>query len=116
MDIASIIAVAGIAVSIMVNVTLVGRWSGKTSAQIAAIQCDIQRLEVKQDKSNAVKERLVRCEESTKSAHHRIDEIAEKNKRRRKSDEGIFETAGKPGINPGSLGGDLFRGQELGRL
>lgn len=75
MDITAIIAFVGILISIGVNVALVGRWSGKTSAQIAAIQGDIQRLESKQDKSNAIKERLVICEESTKSAHHRIDEI-----------------------------------------
>jgi len=58
-----------------VNVALVARWSGKTSAQISAMQADILRLEKKQDESNQVKERLVKCEESVKSAHHRIDEL-----------------------------------------
>lgn len=75
MDIASVIAVVGVAASIAVNVALVGRWSGKTSAQIAAIQSDIKRLEVKQDQSNSVKERLAVCEDSLKQAHHRITEI-----------------------------------------
>ncbi|NLH00731.1 MAG: hypothetical protein GX488_02310 [Clostridiales bacterium] len=78
MDISTVITVAGFALTIAVNVALVARWSGKTSAQIAAMQADIRRLEVKQDKSNEIKERLAKCEESTKSAHHRIDEIREK--------------------------------------
>ncbi|MCR4442766.1 MAG: hypothetical protein QHH10_10595 [Peptococcaceae bacterium] len=38
----------------------------------------IQELEKKVDKHNSLIERMVVVEQSTKSAHHRIDEIAEK--------------------------------------
>lgn len=75
MEVSTVIAVVGFALTIGVNVALVGRWSGKTSAQITAIQHDIKRLEVKQDKSNNLKERMAVVEQSAKSAHHRIDEL-----------------------------------------
>jgi hypothetical protein len=78
MDTATIIAVLGFVITIAVNVAAIGRWSGKTSAQIAAIQGDIKRLEEKQDKSNALKERMVAVEQSTKSAHHRLDGLDER--------------------------------------
>lgn len=70
-----VITICGFILTISVNVALVARWSGKTSAQISAMQADILRLEKKQDESNKVKERLARCEEMSKSAHHRIDEL-----------------------------------------
>ena len=75
MDVSTVITICGFILTISVNVALVARWSGKTSAQISAMQADILRLEKKQDESNQVKERLVKCEESVKSAHHRIDEL-----------------------------------------
>ena len=75
MDNSTVITICGFILTISVNVALVARWNGKTSAQISAMQADILRLEKKQDESNQVKERLVKCEESVKSAHHRIDEL-----------------------------------------
>lgn len=75
MDVSSVIAVVGFIISICVQVALIARWSGRTSAQITAIQSDIKRLEVKQDKSNEVKERLAVCEDSLRQAHHRITEV-----------------------------------------
>jgi len=44
---------------------------------IKYIEKQIQRLEEKQDKHNGLIERMVKVEESSKSAHHRIDEIKE---------------------------------------
>lgn len=75
MEISTVITVIGFITTICVNVALIARWSGKTSAQITAMQADIKRLEVKQDQSNCIKERLVVCEQSTKAAHHRLDEM-----------------------------------------
>lgn len=75
MDTGTIIAIAGIFLSASVNVALVARWSGKTTAQMEAMRGDIKRLEEKQDKSNAIKERLIVCEERSKSNTHRLDEI-----------------------------------------
>ena len=40
---------------------------------------DIKRLEEKQDKYNHLQERMVRVEESSKSAHKRIDSLEQKN-------------------------------------
>ena len=37
----------------------------------------LDQLEQKQDKHNGLIERMVKVEESTKSAHHRIDEFKE---------------------------------------
>lgn len=44
------------------------------STHIGYIKEDISRLETKQDKHNGLIERMVKVEESVKSAHHRIDE------------------------------------------
>jgi len=74
MDTSAVIALVGIAISIMVNIAVVGRWSGKTSAQITAIQGDIKRLETKQDKHNCLVERMVEVEQRSKSNTHRLDE------------------------------------------
>lgn len=39
------------------------------------IKEDINRLEIKQDKHNGLIERMVVVEESTKCAHHRLDDM-----------------------------------------
>lgn len=38
----------------------------------------LQYMEKKLDKHNNFAERLIKCEESTKSAHHRIDDVSGK--------------------------------------
>ena len=43
-----------------------------------SLKKDIKRLEEKQDKHNSLIERMAIVEQSTKSAHHRIDEMKEK--------------------------------------
>jgi len=43
--------------------------------ELKAIRKDIARLESKQDKYNHLQERMTRVEESTKSAHRRIDTL-----------------------------------------
>lgn len=40
-----------------------------------SLKRDIERLEKKQDKHNCLVERMAVVEQSTKSAHHRIDEL-----------------------------------------
>jgi len=66
MDVSTVITICGFILTISVNVALVARWSGKTTAQISAMQEDIRRLEKKQDESNKVKERIAVCEEILK--------------------------------------------------
>ena len=48
---------------------------GVIYGELKAIRKDIARLEVKQDKYNHLQERMVRVEESAKSAHRRIDTL-----------------------------------------
>ena len=48
---------------------------GVIYGELKAIRKDIARLESKQDKYNHLQERMTRVEESTKSAHRRIDTL-----------------------------------------
>lgn len=52
-------------------------YAGSFAAAWGAVTTRIKYLEQKVDKHNQVIERVYRVEESTKSAHHRIDEIKE---------------------------------------
>jgi len=51
---------------------------GMVKNEIKNLTKQIYRLEKKQDKHNGLIERMVVVEQSTKSAHHRIDEECEK--------------------------------------
>lgn len=48
---------------------------GSYTKTLKYIEEHINRLEEKQDKHNSLIERMVAVEQSTKSAHHRIDEL-----------------------------------------
>ncbi|OLA94790.1 MAG: hypothetical protein BHW64_01915 [Candidatus Melainabacteria bacterium LEY3_CP_29_8] len=60
---------------IVINILSAGIFIGGLSMSIKFIEEQIRRLEEKQDKHNNLIERMVKVEESTKSAHHRIDNI-----------------------------------------
>ncbi len=60
---------------IVINILSAGIFIGGLSMSIKFIEEQIRRLEEKQDKHNNLIERMVKVEESTKSAHHRIDII-----------------------------------------
>lgn len=60
---------------IVINILSAGIFIGGLSMSIKFIEAQIKRLEEKQDKHNNLIERMVKVEESTKSAHHRIDII-----------------------------------------
>jgi hypothetical protein len=60
----------GLLVSLMVYGVSFGIFYG-------TVMTKLNILEKKQDKHNNLIERMTRCEDSTKSAHHRIDEIRE---------------------------------------
>lgn len=51
---------------------------GMVKTELRSLTKQIDRLEKKQDKHNGLIERMVVVEQSTKSAHHRIDEECEK--------------------------------------
>lgn len=60
---------------IIVNVLSAGIFVGGLAVSIKFIEEQICRLEEKQDKHNNLIERMAVVEQSTKSAHHRIDEL-----------------------------------------
>lgn len=62
---------------IIINVLSAGVFLGGLAMAIKYIEKQIARLEEKQDKHNCLIERMVKVEESTKSAHRRLDEFLE---------------------------------------
>ena len=63
---------------IVVNVMTAGIFLGGLAMSIKFIEQQIKRLEDKQDKHNNLVERMVKVEESTKSAHKRLDILDKK--------------------------------------
>lgn len=63
---------------IVVNVLTAGIFLGGLAMSIKFIEQQIKRLEEKQDKHNNLVERMVKVEESTKSAHKRLDILDKK--------------------------------------
>lgn len=67
-----------IAIVLVVNLVSIGIWVGSMSSFKKHINYRLDKLEEKQDKHNNLIERMVAVEQSTKSAHHRIDGIENK--------------------------------------
>lgn len=63
---------------IVVQCLTAGVFIGGLAMSIKFIEAQIKRLEEKQDKHNNLIERMGIVEQSTKSAHHRIDELKRK--------------------------------------
>lgn len=70
MSIEVIIALFGIFVTVVIQALYV-------AYKLGGLEQKLVNLEVKQDKHNNVIERMVRVEDSCKSAHNRLDDIAE---------------------------------------
>lgn len=62
---------AGILITVVIQALYIAFKIGKFEEKLIA-------LEKKQDKHNNLIERMVRVEDSTKSAHHRLDNIEDK--------------------------------------
>lgn len=62
---------AGILITVIIQALYIAFKIGKFEEKLVTI-------EKKQDKHNNLVERMVRVEDSTKSAHHRLDNIEEK--------------------------------------
>lgn len=62
-------------IGLVVQIVAVGIYIGKLEGFKALVDFRFQTLEKKQDKHNNLIERMTRVEDSTKSAHHRIDDI-----------------------------------------
>ena len=58
-----------------INLLTAGIFIGGLAMSIKSIEQQIRRLEEKQDKHNNLIERMVRVEDSTKSAHKRINDV-----------------------------------------
>ena len=63
---------------IIINVMTAGIFLGGLAMSIKFIEQQIKRLEEKQDKHNNLVERMVKVEESAKSAHKRLDILDKK--------------------------------------
>lgn len=64
-----------ITIVIIVNLVSIGIWVGSISSFKKHINYRLDKLEAKQDKHNNLIERMAIVEQSTKSAHHRIDDM-----------------------------------------
>jgi cell division protein FtsL len=64
-----------IAIVIIINLVSIGIWVGSISSFKKHINYRLDKLEAKQDKHNNLIERMAIVEQSTKSAHHRIDDM-----------------------------------------
>lgn len=62
---------------LLINIISASIAIGSYAKSLKYIEEHINRLEEKQDKHNSLIERMVAVEQSTKSAHHRIDIIQE---------------------------------------
>lgn len=70
-----IIAICSFAVGLVIQIFSAGVFIGGLVMAIKYIEKQLKRLEDKQDKHNGLIERMVTVEQSTKSAHHREDEL-----------------------------------------
>jgi hypothetical protein len=62
-------------VSIVIQLVGIGVFAGIMKTSVSYIEKTLVRLERKQDLHNGLIERMVKVEESTKSAHHRLDGV-----------------------------------------
>lgn len=60
---------------LVVNLISIGVWVGSISSFKKHINYRLDKLEEKQDKHNNLIERMAIVEQSTKSAHHRLDHL-----------------------------------------
>lgn len=71
----AVIAIIISLVGLLVQIIAVGIYIGKLEGFKTLVDFRFQALEKKQDKHNNLIERMVRVEDSAKSAHKRINEI-----------------------------------------
>lgn len=69
------IAIASFIINLIIQVFSAGIFLGGLIMSIKYIEKQIKRLEEKQDKHNGLIERMVHVEDSTKSAHKRLDSL-----------------------------------------
>lgn len=62
---------------LMAYIVTIGVGVGSVKTHINYIIKKIESLEKKQDKYNNMQERMIKVEQSTKSSHHRIDDVFE---------------------------------------
>lgn len=72
-EVGTVIAVASFVISLIIQIFSAGLFIGGLVFSIKYMEKQIRRLEEKQDKHNNLVERMVRVEDSAKSAHKRLD-------------------------------------------
>ena len=75
MNTEAVIALASFIITLIIQIFSAGLFLGGLIFSIKYMEKQIKRLEEKQYKHNNLIERMVRVEDSTKSAHKRIDDI-----------------------------------------
>lgn len=65
----------GFILQIIMYLITIGIFVGRNETQHKYVTEQLKRLEIKQDRHNGLFEKVAKCEESCKSAHHRIDEM-----------------------------------------
>lgn len=75
MDMSTVIALATFVVMLVIQIFSAGIFIGGLVFSIKFIERQIKNLEDKQDKHNCLIERMAVVEQSSKSAHNRLDEI-----------------------------------------
>ncbi len=65
-------------ISIIIQLVAIGIFIGVYKTTISFMQVQISELKEDMRKYNNILERMIVVEQSTKSAHHRIDDIVEK--------------------------------------
>lgn len=73
MNIITIITIIGFVLGLIIQIVSVGIFIGVNKSTIAFMQKQIEELKSDMRKYNNILERMIICEQSTKSAHHRID-------------------------------------------
>lgn len=74
-NLSTIIAVASFVINLIIQIFSAGIFLGGLFMSIKYLEKQIKRLEEKQDKHNGLIERMVHVEDSTKSAHKRLDNL-----------------------------------------
>lgn len=65
---------------ILTTIVAMGSMYGKIASEFGAMKMEIKWMKEKLDKHNSFQDRMVRTEESAKSAHKRLDELCEQHR------------------------------------
>lgn len=79
MGMATVISLAALGISVIVNVLSVGKFVGRIDGLERLIDFRLRNLEAKQDKYNHLQERIAVLERDNKTAFHLIEQMEQHN-------------------------------------